>query len=664
MNLTEELRRDYAPGVPYFVDSGQTLISDFLFAAAANYPKRVALDFLSEQTTYEDLERKVRQGATVLREAGVGVGDHVALIMPNCPAHVVAVFAVSLLGAVVVEHNPLAPERELESEFARHKAKVVVTWENVVEKLGFLGPEARIFGVNLADSLPRASRLLLHLPIKSVREKKRLLGAKTPDYVKSWDRSVREAQPLVGDSPVSASAPAVMLHTSGTTGMPKAAVLTHKNLSSNVFQSIAWVPPLAAGAETFYAVLPFFHAFGFTVALLCAVRLGATIALFPKFDPSQVLLSQKRLPCTFFLAVPPIFDRLLADAPHLDVDLTSIRFTLSGAMPLSAELSERWEKATGGHLVEGYGMTEASPIILGSPLSKDRRPGALGLPFPSTEIRIVDPEDTAVDLEPGQIGELIVRGPQVFEGYFDDPEETALILKDGWLHTGDLVVLRDGFIYMEDRRKELIILGGFNIYPSQVEDAVRLMPGIQDVAVVGMPGGNKGEEVVAALVLEAGASVTLSDVREWAEKSLAHYALPRQIVVVQELPRSQLGKVLRRSLQQQLVELQTGFEDRFPTLASSVSDLAGQVGHATAAMRESLSTATSEAADHVEAAREAVRESLSTAAAGASEKAAHLLGRPGQDQGPEINQSDATDTGDATGTGGATETGGTGRHSS
>lgn len=627
MNLTENLRRDYAPGVPYFTDSGQTLISDFLFDAASNYPKRVALDFLSEQTTYEQLERQVRQGATVLREAGVKQGDAVALIMPNCPSHVIAVFASALIGAVAVEHNPLAPEAELKNEFARHKAKVVITWENVVEKLGFLDRSVKIFGVNLADSLPRATRLLLHLPIKSVREKRRLLGAKTPDHVQSWDRNVRNAQPFGGDATVQPDAPAVMLHTSGTTGTPKAAVLTHKNLASNVFQSVAWVPPLAAGAETFYAILPFFHAFGFTVSLLAGIRLGATIALFPKFDTSQVLLSQKRLPCTFFLGVPPIFDRLLADAPHLNVDLTSIRFTLSGAMPLSQELSDRWEQATGGHLVEGYGMTEASPIILGSPLSKDRRPGALGLPFPSTEVRIVDPENTSVDVEIGEVGELVVRGPQVFNGYLDAPEETAEVLKDGWLYTGDLVQVRDGFIYMEDRRKELIISGGFNVYPSQVEDAVRLMPQVKDVAVVGMPGGNKGEEVVAALVLEAGASVTLADVREWAEKSLAHYALPRQIVVVQELPKSQLGKVLRRSVQQQLSELQSGFEDRFPTLASSVSDLADQVGHARAAVKESLANATTEAADHVGAAREAVKESLSTAKSGASERAATLLGK-------------------------------------
>ena len=601
MNLTEKLRQVYAPGVPYFTDSGSTLICDFLFDTAAYYPKRVALDFLSQQTTYEELVHQVRQAASVLRDSGVKQGDHVALIMPNCPQHVVAVFAIALVGAVSVEHNPLAPEEELKGEFDRHKSKTVVAWQNTIEKLGFLGSDVQIFGVNLAYALSRTTRMLLRLPLKSVKEKKKILGADVPDFVRSWDHEVREAQPWMGDATVGAEEPALMLHTSGTTGTPKAAVLTHRNLSSNVFQAIAWVPPLRAGAEVFYAILPFFHAYGFTVTLLAGVRLGATIAIFPKFDVSQVLLSQKRLPCTFFVGVPPMFDRLLAEAPHLNVDFTSIQYTISGAMPLSEEVSKRWEEATTGYLVEGYGMTEASPIILGSPMSYDRIPGALGIPWPSTEVRIVDPKNPEVDVEEGQIGELLARGPQVFGGYLDNPEETALVLRDGWLFTGDLVQVRDGFIFMEDRRKELILSGGFNVYPTQVEDVVRSMPGVADVAVVGMPGGNKGEEVVAALVLEGGASVTLADVREWAEKSLAHYALPRQVVVLQELPKSQIGKVMRRSVQQQITELQSGLDARFPTLRASATEFGEQVGQAAAAVKESVAQARVEASERASA---------------------------------------------------------------
>ncbi len=598
MSLTEELRSAYAPGVPYHIDAGDLMVADMLMGSAKRYPTRVALDFLSEQTTYAELAEKVRRAATALRDAGVLPGDRVALVMPNCPQHIVALFATALIGGIVVEHNPLAPAAELEQEYARHKAKVSVAWEVSVEKLGFLGPDHKIFGVDLADDLSRTSRLLLKLPLPAVRKKKRALGAKTPRSVTSWDKAVRSSAPWTGKHAGDPDDTALLIHTGGTTGTPKAVALSHRNLASNVTQSIAWVAPLHDGAETFYSVLPYFHAFGLTVTLLSAVQLGATIAVFPKFDPVQILLAQRRLPCTFFVGVPPMFERLLIEQKEQRTDLSSMVFTLSGAMPLSEELSDRWEKATGGLVIEGYGMTESSPVLLGSPLSKNKRAGALGIPFPSTHVRIVDPENPKQDVATGEIGELLVKGPQVFSGYWENPEETADVLRDGWLHTGDLVQVRGDFVYMADRRKELIITGGFNVYPSQVEDAIRSMPGIRDVAVVGMPSGtNRGDDVVAALVLEAGASMTLADVREWAGKSLARYALPRQIVVVQELPRSQIGKVVRRRVQRQLLELHTGLRSGLQDLAAQVTDLAERAGQKTAAARETLATAAAQTGD-------------------------------------------------------------------
>lgn len=584
MSLTEELRAGYAPGVPYNTDSGDATLPDLLSGAAQRYPDRVALDFLSRQTTYAELAERVRKAAGALARVGVKQGDRVALVMPNCPQHIEALFATALLGAVVVEHNPMAPEDELRHEFQRHGARVVVAWENAVERLSFLGPAHVVFGVNLVDDLSQATRMLLRIPVPAIRERKKALGAKTPKSVRSWPRAVKAAKPWTAPPVAGPDDVALLIHTGGTTGVPKAVALTHRNLCSNVTQSIAWVPPLHEGAEVFYSVLPYFHAFGLTVTLLAAVQLGATIAVFPKFDVAQVLLAQRRLPCTFFTGVPPMFDRLLGELDELPTDLSSMTYTLSGAMPLSSELCERWEQATGGLMIEGYGMSEASPVLLGSPLSPAKKAGALGIPFPSTEIKIVDPEDTQREVASGEIGELLAKGPQVFHGYWEDPKETAEVLKDGWLHTGDLVQVRDGFVYMADRRKELIITGGFNVYPTQVEDAVRSMPGVLDVAVVGMPSGrNAGEDVVAALVLEAGASVTLADVREWAEKSLAHYALPRQIVVVQELPRSQLGKVMRRRVQRQLTEMQSGIKTGIQGLVSQVTDLAGKAGHAATA---------------------------------------------------------------------------------
>lgn len=554
MTLTEHLRSQYAPGVAATVEVPDQTIPQMFEEVARRYPDRVALDFFSRSTTYAQLVQQVRQGATVLSKAGVSPGDRVGLIMPNCPQHVVAILATMLIGGVVVEHNPLAPASELEDEFSHHGARVVVAWEKSIEKLSFLRGRALVFSMDLTRALPRTSQLLLRLPVASAKEKREALSARAPAWTKSWDSEAARSPIWRGDCPVAPSAPALLIHTGGTTGVPKAACLTHRNILANVTQSIEWVPVLHEGAEVFYCVLPMFHAFGFTIGLFAGVRLGATIALFPKFDTTMILTSQKRLPCTFFLGVPPMYERLLATAQQLGTDLSSMTFSLSGAMPLSGELAAQWEAATGGLLIEGYGMTEASPIILGSPLSPSRRPGSLGLPFPSTEIRIVDPEDPSRDVDEGEVGELIARGPQVFSGYWQRPEETEEAMFEDWLRTGDLVQVCDGYIYMADRRKEMINTSGFNVYPSQVEEAVRSMPGVRDVAVIGIPAGSTGEDVVAAIVLEAGASITLTDVRSWAEKSLSHYALPRQLVVMTELPRSQLGKVMRKKVREQVMD--------------------------------------------------------------------------------------------------------------
>ena len=408
---------------------------------------------------------------------------------------------------------------------------------------------------------------------------------------------------------------ALLIHTGGTTGVPKAAALTHANLMANVEESIAWVPVLHEGAEVFYCILPLFHAFGFTIGFLAGLRLGATIAMFPKFDTAMVLAAQRRLPCTFFLGVPPMYERLLAAAESTNVDLSSIHFSLSGAMPLSASLADQWEQATGGLMIEGYGMTESSPILLGSPLASSRARGALGIPFPSTQVKIVDPENPSREVPEGEVGELIARGPQVFSGYWNqDDETTEVFTQDGWLRTGDLVQVRDGFIYMADRRKEMINSSGFNVYPSQVEEAVRSMPGVLDVAAVGVPAGESGEDVVAAVVLEAGASVTLTDLRKWAEKSLAHYALPRQIVVMTELPRSQLGKVMRKKVREQIMGAQ-----------AAATDAVAGAREAVAGAREAVSEKVAEARDAASEAMAGARESMSEKVAEAREAASEAV---------------------------------------
>ena len=615
MDLTTKLRELYAPGVAYNIAIPDRPIPEMVLEVASRYPKRAAIDFFARQLSYAELVQEMRRCAGALHQAGVRAGDRVALVMPNCPQHAIAVLGTMLLGAVVVEHNPLAPSAELQGEYERHGARVTIAWSKTLEKLTFLGRGHTTFCMDLTTALPTASRMALKLPVKAAREKREQLSSPRPNWARSWSRALRAATPWNGTCPAAMEDVALLIHTGGTTGVPKAAAITHANLSANVEQSIAWVPVLHEGAEVFYCILPLFHAFGFTIGFLAGLRLGATIAMFPKFDTALVLAAQRRLPCTFFLGVPPMYERLLAAAKGTDADLSSIHFSLSGAMPLSAPLADAWEEATGGLMIEGYGMTEASPILLGSPLASSRARGALGIPFPSTQVRIVDPENPGRDVADGEVGELIASGPQVFGGYWNQDEETAEVFTDdGWLRTGDLVQVRDGFIYMADRRKEMINASGFNVYPSQVEDAVRSMPGVLDVAAVGVPAGESGEDVVAAIVLEAGASISLTDLRKWAEKSLAHYALPRQLVVMTELPRSQLGKVMRKKVREQIMGAQ-----------AAATDAVAGAREAVAGAREAVSEKVAEARDAASEAMAGARESMSEKVAEAREAASEAV---------------------------------------
>ena len=570
--------------IPLTIDPAPTTTA-LLDEAARRWPQRVAVDFLGATTTYARLADQVAAAAQVLRDLGVGPGDRVALVLPNCPQHVVAFYAVTSLGAAVAEHNPLAAPEEVRAQLRLHGARVVVAWEHAVGTvLPEEGQDRTVLAVNLAAAMPRRTRLLLRLPVKAARAQRAKLRAPVPDGVGSWDDKVAAALRSRGGRPHPTTAPAapdargearrthgpspedvaVLLPTGGTTGTPKLVPLTHANLMANAAQGRQWVPGLREGEETFGAVLPFFHAFGLTLSLTFAVSMGATQVVLPNFDVDMVLAAIKRRPWTFLAGVPPMLDRVAAAATAEDPELLRpLRYALSGAMALQPEVADRWEAATGGLVIEGYGMTECSPVALGNPFGPERRPGTLGIPFPGTEIRIVDPDlveedHDAPDVPDGEVGELLVRGPQVFGGYLDAPEETAqVLLPGGWLRTGDLVRRdpADGFVALADRRKELIVSGGFNIYPSQVEAAVRGMPGVVDVAVVGLPDTSLGEHVVAALVLEPGASVDLTSVREWLQDKVSRYAVPRDLHVLEDLPRSQLGKLLRRHVRERILAL-------------------------------------------------------------------------------------------------------------
>jgi long-chain acyl-CoA synthetase len=561
MARNEELpwAKSYAPGVPLDVPIPDESLVDLLDSSVARFGPRVALDFFGATTTYDRLGQQVAKAAEGLRSLGVSAGDRVALVLPNCPQHVVAFYAVLRLGAIVVEHNPLYTEAELGAQLADHRPRVIIAWDKigpVAERIANGLDCDAVLSVNLTTALPVVKRWALRLPLSKARETRAAMTAPSPG-VRSWERLVGASPPLVGTHPrPQALDVALLQYTGGTTGSPKAAVLTHRNLRANAAQGRAWVPGLHDGEEVVYAVLPLFHAYGLTLCLTFAVSIGAALVLFPRFDVDMVLDAVRRRPATFLPAVPPIYERLATAARERDVDLASIRYAISGAMSLPRSTAELWESVTGGMLVEGYGMTETSPVALGNPVGPSRRVGAVGVPFPSTEVRVVDQDDPTRDLPPGEPGELLLRGPQVFGGYWERPEETAhVVLEDGWIRTGDVVVMDDdGFFTIVDRIKELIITGGFNVYPSEVEDVLRQAPGVADAAVVGLPSHQGGEDVVAAVVLAPGATLDVDAVRAFCKERLAAYKVPRKVVAVDELPLSMIGKVLRRQVRTQLLE--------------------------------------------------------------------------------------------------------------
>ena len=576
-------------GVPSAIPAVSEPLSCMLRDAARDFPERVALDFLGATTTYSQLETQVARAAEALRGLGVGRGDVVGLILPNCPQHVVLAYAAWRIGAIVAEHNPLAPAAQLREQFHIHRGRVIIAWEKTLERLvaavGSLEAAGlgglSVYSVDLSRHLPLRSRLALRLPVAAARTQRRELRGKVPAGVRSWDDLAASAAPLATGFPLpGVSETAALLYTGGTTGTPKAVCLSHENLRANAEMSLAWASRTTSpGKETFYAVLPFFHAFGLSLSLLCAVGLAATQVVLPKFSADMVLAAWKRHPATFFPGVPVMFDRIVTRARATGADLSSCKIAVCGAAPNPKTVAEAWEQATDGVIIEGYGMTETSPIILGNPISPERRAGTLGVPYPSTDVRIIDPDDPQREVEPGQVGELVARGPQVFAGYWENPEETeAVMLPGGWLRTGDLVRQEeDGFYVIADRRKELIISGGFNIYPTEVEAAVRSMPQVEEVAVVGLPAESGNESVVAAILPKEGQTVTLEQVREWAEKTLSHYALPRQIAILSEMPRSQIGKVLRRVVREELLAAREAASGAASAAASASASAASAI---------------------------------------------------------------------------------------
>ncbi|MCK3769210.1 long-chain-fatty-acid--CoA ligase [Microbacterium aerolatum] len=557
LNETRAWNRFYAPGTPIDIEPVTGSLSDLFDERVAQWSDRPAIAFFDRTLSYREVGDRVSRVANGLRGMGVKAGDRVALIMPNAPQHVIAFYAVLRLGAVVVEHNPLYTRDELEAQFRDHGADVVITWDKVVPTLRALPDGIRprhIVAVDVTRAMPFTMRLALSLPIAKARESRAKLTAPAPGAIPF--AKLEKSAPLAAGHPrPKASDLACLQYTSGTTGTPKGAMITHANLWANARQGAAWMPEFTRGDGRIYGLLPMFHSFGVLLSVIYSVETGSCAVLFPTFDPELVSKAAKKFPPTFVPAVPPMFDRLARVAKEGKLDLSGVVYAISGAMTLTPAIVKRWEDQAGSMLNEGYGLTETSPVALANPFTDHRKIGAIGIPFPSTDIKVVDPNEPTREVELGESGELLIHGPQVFQGYWNRPEETAAtLLEGGWLRTGDLVVQdEDGFVTVVDRKKEIIITGGFNVSPSEVEQVLATVPGVAASAVVGIPRGSGAEVVTAVVVLEDGASFDEDAARETAREHLAEYKRPSAYSVWEELPTSLIGKVLRRRVRDTLI---------------------------------------------------------------------------------------------------------------
>ncbi|MDF2628168.1 MAG: AMP-binding protein [Symbiobacteriaceae bacterium] len=517
--------------------------------AAERFGEKTATIFYGGRLTWAEVQRAADAFAVGLASIGVRPGDRVAIMLPNVPQGVIAYFGALKAGAVVVFCNPLYVERELEHQLNDAGAEVMVVLDLLYERVQKIRDRTRLRKVivtGLKDYMGAALRLLVPLV------KRELVGKLPPDAVVESFKELIRGHDGLAPSPVKIDPErdlAVLQYTGGTTGLSKGAMLTHKNLMANVAQVREWMPSLVEGAERFLTVMPFFHVYGLTVCLNMATSLGATLILVPKFDLKQVLgLIDKQKP-TLFPGAPPIYVAINHAPDVSKYNLRSIKACISGAAPLPVEVQNQFEALTGGKLVEGYGLTEASPVTHCTPIEGRRVAGSIGLPLPDTEMKIVHLETGEQELPPGEIGELCIRGPQVMAGYWNRPEETDRALRNGWLHTGDVAkVDEDGYTYIVDRAKDMIIAGGFNIYPREVEEVLYEHPAIQDACVAGLPDEYRGQTVKAYVVLRPGHSLTEADLIAWCRERMAKYKAPTTVEFRESLPKTMIGKVLRRVL--------------------------------------------------------------------------------------------------------------------
>jgi long-chain acyl-CoA synthetase len=557
--------KSYEPRVPHTLTYPDATLAVFLDESARKYPTKTATHFVLSylfggritvggKLTYRELSRKVEQFAAALYQLGVRKGDRVAVMLPNSPHFVIAFFAAIKLGAVVVNNNPTYTARELKHQLEDSGAETIVLlnlfWPRLQEVLSET-PVKRVIVAQIFDMLPLPFKMLV-----KARQRRAPEWVEVPPgpNVFSFEDLLDTGGPVPPDQHVQPDDLALFQYTGGTTGLPKAAMLTHRNMVSNALQMGSWVTDKKLGAEKMMAAIPFFHVYGMTACMIFGISAGAELVIVPNPRPiDNVMNVIQKERCTLFPGVPAMYIGIVNHPKIKEYDLTSVRACFSGSAPLPMEIQERFGVLTGGRLIEAYGLTETSPGTHANPIYGTRKSGSIGIPFPDTEAKIIDLE-TGADLPLGgeQQGELCVRGPQVMKGYWNRPEETAdTIDADGWLHTGDICRTdSDGYFFIVDRKKDMIIASGFKVLPRDVEEVLFMHPKVLEAVVVGVPHPERGDDTVKAYIVPKPdtEAPTVDELKEFCKQHLAPFKVPREFEFRTELPKTMVGKVLRRVL--------------------------------------------------------------------------------------------------------------------
>jgi long-chain acyl-CoA synthetase len=509
------------------------------------YPNNNAISFFGSRINYFDLYKKTLRFSQYLSSIGVKKGDKVAIMLPNCPQAVISFFSTLILGAIVVEINPLYTEREIQFHLVDSESSVIIVLDSLVNKVDAIKDSTGVKNVittSIDEYFPIYLKVLYK--IKTLNSEK--YGRDEHIKFQSALKLGKAIEPNVEINPLKDLA--LLQYTGGTTGVPKGVMLTHYNLIANTRQCNEWLYECKTGEERVLCILPFFHVFGLTTGMLLCVSQAYEMILLPRFQIKEVLNTITKSKPTLFPGTPTMYIALLNTKDLQKYNLNSINVCVSGSAPLPVEVQEQFEKVTGGKIIEGYGLTEASPVTHANLPWGIRKKGSIGLPWPDVETKIISLNDNQ-ECNVGEVGELWVKGPQVMQGYWKNEDETNAVLNKGWLNTGDLAYEdEEGFFYIVGRKKDMIIASGFNVYPREIEEVLYEHPQVKEATVIGIPDPYRGETVKAFIVLKETEECSVDELDNYCRKYLASYKVPKQYEFRSELPKTAVGKILRRSL--------------------------------------------------------------------------------------------------------------------